>query len=198
MPIKVIFIHTLALWCQQNKVNGRALKLCEKFSFYNTSWSRILNSSGGYSGGSSGLDDRPAPTESSLRITQATERPWKNFSGQQLPFVPHTVVQRATTEWWMMIALNMAMKDITIYVLLPHAVNCGRFCFGAVSLWFFVCVWNISGTAERICAKFIWKTCLVRRSEEFEGQGQRSKIKVHGQKTTFLGPFGGLLAYYIW
>ena len=57
MPIKVIFIHTLDLWCQQNKVNGRALKLCDKFSFYNTSWSRILNSSGGYSGGSSGLDD---------------------------------------------------------------------------------------------------------------------------------------------
>jgi len=26
---------------------------------------------------------------------------------------------------------------------------------------FFVCVWNISGTAERICAKFTGKTCLV-------------------------------------
>jgi len=43
--------------------------------------------------------------------------------------------------------------------------------FGAVCD-FFVCVWNISGTAERICAKFTGKTCLVPRSDEFEGQGQ--------------------------
>ena len=37
---------------------------------------------------------------------------------------------------------------------------------------------NTSGTAERICAKFTGKTYLVRRSEEFECQGQRLKIKV--------------------
>ena len=36
---------------------------------------------------------------------------------------------------------------------------------------FFGCVWNISGTAEQICAKFTRKTCLVPRSEEFEGPG---------------------------
>jgi len=40
--------------------------------------------------------------------------------------------------------------------------------FGAVT---FVCVWNISGIVEPICAKFIWKTCLVPRSDEFECQG---------------------------
>ena len=42
---------------------------------------------------------------------------------------------------------------------------------------FFVCVWNILGMAERICAKFIRKTCLVPhpRSDEFECQGQRSR-----------------------
>ena len=44
--------------------------------------------------------------------------------------------------------------------------------FGAVSLWFFVCVWNISGAAERICAKFTRKTCLVPRSN--------FKVKVKG------------------
>jgi len=33
---------------------------------------------------------------------------------------------------------------------------------------------NISGTAERICAKFTSKTCFVPRSDEFEGYGQRS------------------------
>jgi len=38
---------------------------------------------------------------------------------------------------------------------------------------FFVCESDISGTAEPICAKFTWKTCLVPRS----GQGHQ------GQKT---------------
>jgi len=45
---------------------------------------------------------------------------------------------------------------------------------GAVSLWSFVCVWNIPATAERICAKFTRKTCLVSRSDEFQGQRSRS------------------------
>jgi len=36
----------------------------------------------------------------------------------------------------------------------------------------FVCVWNISGTAEPISAKFTEKTCLVPRSNQFECQGQ--------------------------
>ena len=50
---------------------------------------------------------------------------------------------------------------------------------------FFVCVW-ISETAERICAKLTRKTCLVPQSEKFEGQGQRSKIKVTmGKKRHF-------------
>jgi len=53
---------------------------------------------------------------------------------------------------------------------------------------FFVCVWNISGTAEWICAKFTWKSCLVPHSDEFAGQGQSHQ----GQKTAFLGPFSGL------
>jgi len=39
----------------------------------------------------------------------------------------------------------------------------------------FVCVWNISGSVEWTCAKFTRKTWLVPRSDQFEGQGQRSK-----------------------
>jgi len=46
----------------------------------------------------------------------------------------------------------------------------------------FVCVRNISGTDERICAKFTGKTCLVPRSDEF-------KFKVN---------FGCLRAVYVW
>ena len=56
------------------------------------------------------------------------------------------------------------------YFYCIHAV---RFFF--MALWFFVSAWNISGIAERICAKFIGKTCLVPRSDEFEGEGQRSR-----------------------
>jgi len=48
------------------------------------------------------------------------------------------------------------------------------FCFSAVCV-FFVCASNISGMAERICSKFIVKTCCVPRSYEFECQGQRSR-----------------------
>jgi len=54
---------------------------------------------------------------------------------------------------------------------------------------FFSCVWNISGTAEQICAKFTRKTCLVRHSDEFEGQGQRSKVKVTRDKNDIFQPF---------
>jgi len=36
---------------------------------------------------------------------------------------------------------------------LPHAVNCGSFCFWR-RLRFFVCVWNTSRAAEWICAIF--------------------------------------------
>jgi len=45
---------------------------------------------------------------------------------------------------------------------------------------FFVCHSNISGTVERICAKFTGRrTCLVRRSDKFERQGHQ------GQKQHF-------------
>jgi len=43
------------------------------------------------------------------------------------------------------------------------------------SLYAFVCESNISGTAERVCAKFARTTCLVPRADEFECQGQRSR-----------------------
>jgi len=63
------------------------------------------------------------------------------------------------------------------FLLLPHTVNCVTFFFSTVNffVFHFVCESNISGTAERICAKFTGKTCLVPRSDEFECQGQRSR-----------------------
>jgi len=54
--------------------------------------------------------------------------------------------------------------------------------FLALSVTLFSCQSDISGTAERICAKFIRKTCYAARSDEFGGQGERSKIKVTRDK----------------
>jgi len=62
-------------------------------------------------------------------------------------------------------------------VLLPHAVNCGRFCFWrrpSMVVFFRLCM-KYSETAELICAKFTRKTCLAPRSDELEGQGHRSR-----------------------
>jgi len=42
----------------------------------------------------------------------------------------------------------------------------------------------MTGTAERICTKLAWKTCLVLRSDEFECQGQKSNVKVTRLKNT--------------
>jgi len=58
--------------------------------------------------------------------------------------------------------------------------------FLSLSVTYFVCVCNISGTAERICVRFTRKTCLVRRSDDFECQGQMSRSL--GTKTVFFGP----------
>jgi len=44
--------------------------------------------------------------------------------------------------------------------------------------------------AERICAKFTEKSSLVPRSEEFECQGQRSKINVTDKKRKSAAFFG--------
>jgi len=63
-------------------------------------------------------------------------------------------------------------------------VACVWFMFAKTSLASsVVCVWNILGTAEWICTKFTWKTCLVHRSKQFEGQvkGQGHQ----GQKMAF-------------
>jgi len=56
--------------------------------------------------------------------------------------------------------------------LSPHASRVLFLALSVTLLFFhFVCHSNISGTAEQICAKFTGKTCLVRRSKEFECQG---------------------------
>jgi len=78
-----------------------------------------------------------------------------------------------------------------ILCLLPHAVNCGRFCFWRRQS-FFVCVWNISGTAEH--RRRVWS--LARMSLKVKIKGQRSRSP--GTKTAFFDPFGGLRAVYVW
>jgi len=77
--------------------------------------------------------------------------------------------------------VEMTHFRICAQQFLSHAAKCGRFCFWRRQYVVFVCVWNILGTAERICAKFTRKTCLVPCSDEFEGQRSRSQ----GQKMAF-------------
>ena len=67
-------------------------------------------------------------------------------------------------------------------VFLPHA-NQVLFLTPSVTYFVLFVASNSSETAVRICAKFTRKTCLVPRSDEFECQGQRSKIKVTRDKT---------------
>jgi len=72
----------------------------------------------------------------------------------------------------------------------PTARKCG-FVFSTVCdffVCFFVCHSNISGTAQRICAKFTGETCLVPRSDilkfKVKGQGhQGQKHAVHTDHT---------------
>jgi len=55
--------------------------------------------------------------------------------------------------------------------------------FGAVSMCFFVWVWNIPATAERICAKFTRKTCFgpslgrVWRCQRSRSPGQKRHFR---------------------
>ena len=60
----------------------------------------------------------------------------------------------------------------TIYA--PNARN-RRNAFLRIRQW-------MARTAERICTKFIQKTCLVLCSDEFERQGQKLKVKVNRDK----------------
>jgi len=76
-------------------------------------------------------------------------------------------------------------------LLLPHAMNCRRFCFSRCKSVGFLLVYDISwGTAEQICTKFTRKMCFAPCSDEFEGQRSWSS----GSKNVIFGPFGGLHA----
>jgi len=79
-----------------------------------------------------------------------------------------------------LVTLFMEYKNLILYYRMQW--NAEGSVVGAVRLWCFVCVWNISGTAEWICAKFSHKMCLVPHSDEFEGQGHQ------GQKRHFSDP----------
>ena len=70
--------------------------------------------------------------------------------------------------------------------LLPHASKILLLLPPATFL--FLCASSISGTTGRICAKSTVKTCLVPRSDQFERQGQRLKVKVTRDKKRVFTP----------
>jgi len=66
---------------------------------------------------------------------------------------------------------------VTIYA--PNARNR----LNAFDSWTRIRKW-MARTAERICCKFTWTTCLVFRSNKLECQGQKSKVRVTRDKKT--------------
>jgi len=74
-----------------------------------------------------------------------------------------------------------ALSDLQKVVFLAPSV-CG----------FLVFVSDVSGTAERICAKFAWKA----RLDEFEGKGQRQNTP--GTRNGIVRPFWRLRAVCVW
>jgi len=85
------------------------------------------------------------------------------------------------------VELTVAHDPRTVTLLLHAALKLRKVLFLAPSV-FFLFVYEISRErAERIPAKVTRKRCLVPRSDEFEGQGQRSRLP--GTKTAFFGPF---------
>jgi len=84
---------------------------------------------------------------------------------------------------------------VKCWLVTTHSELC-RVLFLVLSVTFLVCIWNISGSAEWICAKFTWKMCLVPNSVEFECQGQGHHVST--DKNGIFGRFGGLRAFYVW
>jgi len=82
------------------------------------------------------------------------------------------------------VSFRFRFNILCVFFYLPHAVNCWRFCFQRRQSVFFVCVWNISGTAEQICTKFTRKTfwSLARTSLKVKVKCQNGH---QGQKRHF-------------
>ena len=76
-------------------------------------------------------------------------------------------------------------------VFLPHAVNCGRFFFGAVSLWFLF-VYEISreplnGFTPNSHGRRVWS--LAQTSLKVKVKGQRSRSSLTRDKNVIFSPF---------
>jgi len=94
-------------------------------------------------------------------------------NGHQLPA---TSARQPSMRFIHPINLPLSRESLTCVVdrfLVIARSKLRKVLFLALWLFHFVCESNTSGTAERICAKFTGKTCLVPGCDEFECQGQR-------------------------
>jgi len=100
------------------------------------------------------------------------------------------------------ITANYIELRVAVYRKQWTAVNSGRLFWRRQSV-FFVCVWNISETAERICVKFtnshgrcVWSLASINLKVKVKCQRSRS---LGTKKGIFSGPFGGLHAVsHVW
>ena len=128
---------------------------------------------------------RPRPTDMRSTASCWSRTPPPTAAAEAPASADHPRLQKHET--WPALGLDMTDRILyriaaTVFRCLHSSwhssgLNCGRFCFWRrQSVFFSVCVCNILGTAERICAKFTGKTCLVPGLDEFEHQGQRSRL----------------------
>ena len=89
---------------------------------------------------------------------------------------------------------NSYIQHVEHYYIITALSELRKVLFLAPSVCVFVRVWNISGTAERICSEFTRKTCLVPRSDEFEDQ--RSRLT--GIKKTTFSVFSAACVRFVW
>jgi len=95
--------------------------------------------------------------------------------------------------YYSMIVIQILKRSITTNTkhLLPDAANCGRFCFWRRQSVDF-CVHEISRNRSNRWTdlrQIHTKDVLLPRSDEFEGQRQRSKVKVTRHKNAIFRPF---------
>ena len=136
----------------------------------------------------------------------------QNFGGDPDHRLDTGIVFRIRHQWYQPTALRNAavlgkhhhsnyMYDVITSPAIGGGMHCDRTQRTAYKVLFLALsdfsgsVGNISGTAERIPAKCTEKTCLIPRSDEFEGQGQKSKVKVTRDKK---GHFSALSASCVW
>jgi len=132
------------------------------------------------------MPDKPIRAYYINYCTSVTNHIIAHLSPDQITVYWHSsmrIVCHFTESYILYLYIFLCCMHLTVYIiliLLPHSVNCRRFCFWCRQSVVFCLWWNILGTTERICTKFTWKTCLL--FGPLLGRVWRSRTKVKGHQ----------------